>query len=153
MTAGARPQPDRIEFFFDYMCPWAYRTSVWIREVREQVGFAIDWRFFSLEEVNREEGKKHPWERDFAYGWTPMRVAAWLRRRDMDWCDRWYLACGRALHDEGRRPYDREVALRLLEENDPTICAPITTTPPRPSPGSACRSSWCPTDDPSSDRL
>lgn len=115
---ATRPQPDRIEFFFDYMCPWAYRTSVWIRQVRDAIGFSIDWRFFSLEEVNREEGKKHPWERDFAYGWTPMRVAAWLRRENMDWCDRWYLACGRALHDEGRRPYDRDVAVQLLAEND-----------------------------------
>ena len=61
---ATRPQPDRIEFFFDYMCPWAYRTSVWIRQVRDAIGFSIDWRFFSLEEVNREEGKKHPWERD-----------------------------------------------------------------------------------------
>ena len=73
-------QPDTIEFFFDIMCPYAYQTSVWIREAQAQVGFNIRWRFFSLEEVNREEGKPHPWEREFAYGWTPMRVAAWLRR-------------------------------------------------------------------------
>ena len=26
----------RIEFFFDPMCPWAYQTSVWIRRVRDQ---------------------------------------------------------------------------------------------------------------------
>ena len=46
-------QPSEIEFFFDIMCPYAYQTSRWIREVQEQVGFAINWRFFSLEEVNR----------------------------------------------------------------------------------------------------
>jgi len=110
--------PTSVDFYFDPMCPYAYQTSLWIRDVRRQNGIDITWKFFSLEEINRPEGKKHPWERPVAYGWTPMRVAAWLRRRDMDWCDRWYLACGRALHDEGRRPYDREVALRLLEEND-----------------------------------
>jgi 2-hydroxychromene-2-carboxylate isomerase len=58
-------QPKSIEFFFDIMCPYAYQTSVWIRDVQEQVGFDISWRFFSLEEINREEGKKHPYERDF----------------------------------------------------------------------------------------
>ena len=107
--------PDSVDFWFDPMCPYAYQTSRWIREVRDALGFGVRWRFFSLEEINREEGKKHPWERDLAYGWTPMRVAAWLRRRDNDWCGRFYEACGNALHVEGRRFYDREVALGLLE--------------------------------------
>jgi 2-hydroxychromene-2-carboxylate isomerase len=106
----------RIEFFFDPMCPWAYQTSVWIRDVRSQIPLDIHWRFFSLEEVNRPEGKKHPWERELAYGWTPLRVAAWLRRIDMSLCDAWYEAAGRALHVEARRPYDRSVALELLAD-------------------------------------
>jgi 2-hydroxychromene-2-carboxylate isomerase len=112
----------RIQFYFDPMCPWAYQTSVWIRDVRSQIGLDIRWRFFSLEEINRPDGKRHPWERPLAYGWTPMRVAAWLRRIDMDLCDRWYEACGRALHVEGRRFYERDVALDLLD----SIGAPRT---------------------------
>ncbi|MEY4009932.1 MAG: hypothetical protein RLZZ93_624 [Actinomycetota bacterium] len=111
-----REQPAEIEFFFDIMCPYAYQTSRWIRDVQRQVGFTVKWRFFSLEEVNREEGKPHPWEREFAYGWTPMRVAAWLRRRDNDWCGAFYEVCGRTLHIDGRRHYDREIALELLAE-------------------------------------
>lgn len=106
--------PAAVEFFFDPMCPWAYQTSVWIRRVRAAVGMDITWRFFSLEEINRPEGKRHPWERPLAYGWTPMRVGAWLRRIDMDLCDRWYEAAGRALHEEGRRFYDPVVAAELL---------------------------------------
>jgi 2-hydroxychromene-2-carboxylate isomerase len=109
------PVPSTVEFYFDPMCPWAYQTSVWIREVRSQIDLEINWRFFSLEEINRPEGKRHPWERALAYGWTPMRVAAWLRRIDMGLCDRWYSACGHALHVDGRRFYERDVALELLE--------------------------------------
>ena len=108
------PVPTPIEFFFDPMCPWAYQTSVWIRDVRAQIDLEISWRFFSLEEINRPEGKRHPWERPLAYGWTPMRVAAWLRRIDMDLCDHWYEACGKALHVDGRRFYERDVAEDLL---------------------------------------
>jgi len=104
----------RVEFYFDPMCPYAYQTSLWIRDVRRQNGLTIDWRFFSLEEVNRPEGKKHPWEREIGYGWTPMRVAALLRRRSTELCDAWYLACGHALHDLGRRPHEVEVAKELL---------------------------------------
>ena len=110
------PVPTEIEFYFDPMCPWAYQTSVWIRDVRVTDRTSTSrWRFFSLEEINRPDGKRHPWERPLAYGWTPMRVAAWLRRIDMGACDRWYEACGRALHVDGRRFYDRDVALELLE--------------------------------------
>jgi 2-hydroxychromene-2-carboxylate isomerase len=107
---------DAVEFFFDPMCPWAYQTSRWIRAVRATTGLTIDWRFFSLEEINRVEGKKHPWEREFAYGWTPMRVGAWLRRIDPALLDAWYEVCGRALHDEGRRPYETDVRAELLAE-------------------------------------
>ena len=105
---------DRIDFYFDPMCPWAYQTSVWIREVRRLTGLEISWKFFSLEEINLVEGKKHPWERDLSYGWSPMRVGAWLRRQSMAWCDDWYEAIGTALHVNALRPYDREVALGLL---------------------------------------
>lgn len=109
---------ERVEFFFDPMCPYAYQTSLWIRDVRTRRPLDIVWRFFSLEEINRPDGKRHPWERPLAYGWTPMRVAAWLRRKDMVLCDRWYEAAGHALHVEGRRCYDPAVAKELLAAID-----------------------------------
>lgn len=51
-----------VDFHFDPLCPFAYQTSVWIRDVRAQLGITINWRFFSLEEINLVAGKKHPWE-------------------------------------------------------------------------------------------
>ena len=121
--ADAQTKPIKIDFFFDIMCPWAYQTSIWIREVRRTIDLDINWRFFSLEEINREEGKKHPWERELAYGWTPLRIAAWLRRKDMDLCDDWYLVAARALHEKGLRPYEEATARELLE----SISAPSDT--------------------------
>lgn len=106
---------ETVRFHFDVMCPWAYQTSLWLRDVRRQTGITIDWRFFSLEEVNREEGKKHPWEREWSYGWGMLRVAALLRRASMDDCDRFYEVAARALHAEGRKPHRPEVAAELLE--------------------------------------
>lgn len=107
---------ETVRFHFDIMCPWAYQTSVWLRDVRSQTGITIDWRFFSLEEVNREEGKKHPWEREWSYGWGMLRVAALLRRSSMEHCDRFYEAAAHALHIEGRKPHRPEVAEELLQE-------------------------------------
>jgi 2-hydroxychromene-2-carboxylate isomerase len=118
-------EPAAVDFHFDIMCPYAYQTSIWMREVRDQTGIDVRWRFFSLEEVNREEGKKHPWEREWSYGWSMMRIGAYLRRIDMDLLDRWYWAAGTALHVQGRKPHRPEVAAALLEELglDPGIVA------------------------------
>jgi len=111
-----RPPPTAVDFHLDIMCPYAFQTSLWIREVRAQTGLEVRWRFFSLEEVNRVEGKKHPWERDWTYGWSMMRIGAYLRRTDMDLLDRWYRVAGNALHVEGRKPHRPEVAEELLAE-------------------------------------
>jgi 2-hydroxychromene-2-carboxylate isomerase len=108
--------PTEVDFHFDVMCPWAYQTSKWVRNVRSQNGMTINWKFFSLEEVNLREGKKHPWERDWSYGWSMMRIGAILRRQSMDNLDKWYERSGRALHEEGKRPHDPDVARYLLEE-------------------------------------
>lgn len=118
-TAASWPAswaPGRVAFHFDLMCPYAFQTSLWMRAVRDHLGVEVDWRFFSLEEVNRDEGKKHPWERDWSYGWSMMRIGALLRRTDMDLLDRWYLAAGSALHEQGRKPHRPEVARELLAE-------------------------------------
>ncbi|MFR9751444.1 DsbA family protein [Nocardia sp. 004] len=106
---------ESVDFHFDPMCPYAYQTSLWIREVRRMTGLRIDWRFFSLEEVNRAEGKKHPWERPWSYGWSLMRIGALLRRRDQDAVDRWYAEIGRELHELGGKPHDPETARQILE--------------------------------------
>jgi 2-hydroxychromene-2-carboxylate isomerase len=98
------------------MCPWAYQTSRWMRDVRDQLGLAVSWRFFSLEEINRKEGKKHPWEREWSYGWSMMRIGALLRREDPALLDRWYLTAASALHERGRKPHHPDVARELLGE-------------------------------------
>jgi 2-hydroxychromene-2-carboxylate isomerase len=110
------PSPTAVDFHFDVMCPYAYQTSLWMREVRDLAGVEVTWRFFSLEEVNRVEGKKHPWEREWSYGWSMMRIGALLRRHDPALLDEWYLRAGTALHVDGRRPHRPEVAEELLGE-------------------------------------
>jgi 2-hydroxychromene-2-carboxylate isomerase len=70
-----------VDFHFDIMCPWAYQASIWMRDVRDRLGLDVRWRFFSLEEINRAEGKKHPWQRDWSYGWSMMRIGALLPHR------------------------------------------------------------------------
>jgi 2-hydroxychromene-2-carboxylate isomerase len=114
MSVPPAGRPEFVDFHLDMMCPYAYQTSVWIREVRARTGLRINWRFFSLEEINRAEGKKHPWEREWSYGWSLMRIGALLRRQRMELLDSWYAAVGEALHVRGDKPHQREVAAGLL---------------------------------------
>ena len=147
--------PSGVDFHFDIMCPYAYQTSLWIREVRDLTGMDVRWRFFSLEEINRAEGKKHPWEREWSYGWSMMRIGPTSGARIMELLDSWYRAAGRALHVEGRKPHRPEVAEELLAEmgldpgivraaiDDPTTATRSTpsTTSWWPRVGSGCRRS------------
>lgn len=116
MSTTSTNRPTTVDFHFDLMCPFAYQTSVWIREVRALTGLEINWRFFSLEEVNRAEGKKHPWEREWSYGWSMMRIGARLRRLGMEHLDEWYARAGRALHVDGHKPHEPAVARHLVGE-------------------------------------
>ena len=111
MTTGGQ-----VDVHIDLMCPWAYQSCLWLRAVREETGLDVDWRWFSLEEINHAEGKKHPWERSWAWGWSLLRIAAWLRRESPEAADRWCAAAGRALHEDGRKVHTPEVAQEVLAE-------------------------------------
>lgn len=114
MSAPIRP--DTVDFHFDVLCPWAYQTSLWMRDVRDQLDLTVNWRFFSLEEVNRVEGKRHPWEREWSYGWSILRIGALLGRIDAKHLDDWYAMTGRALHVDGMKIHEPDVARLLVEE-------------------------------------
>ncbi|MCU1465074.1 MAG: hypothetical protein JWM72_1002 [Actinomycetia bacterium] len=109
--------PEPLTFYFDPMCPYAYQTSVWIREVRSRQGLDITWRFFSLEEVNLVEGKAHPWERPWSYGFGQMRVGALIRRElGNDALDRWYEAVGHGFFNGGVKTHVPAVHAELIAD-------------------------------------
>jgi 2-hydroxychromene-2-carboxylate isomerase len=115
-----------VEFHFDLLCPWAYQTSKWIREARSQRDFAVTWRFFSLEEVKRQEDEIHPWERPWSHGWSVLRLAARLRGEadGNDAVDQFYEVAGRMLHEEGVKvhtPEGAEAVLRRLGRDPPLL--------------------------------
>jgi 2-hydroxychromene-2-carboxylate isomerase len=122
-----------VDFHFDVMCPWAYQTSKWIREARRERDITVHWRFFSLEEVNRQDGKKHPWEREWSYGWSMLRVAALLRRGEggNDAVDRFYEVAGRTLHEDGLKVHTPEGLEAVLAEigQDPALVGRATDDP------------------------
>ena len=41
-----------ICFYFDPVCPFAWMTSKWVRQVTAQRDYRVDWRFISLRLIN-----------------------------------------------------------------------------------------------------
>jgi predicted DsbA family dithiol-disulfide isomerase len=100
MTAKEATTPTSINVHLDPLCPLAWRTALWIREVRNVRPVDVTWRFFSLEAVNRKEGV----EPDFqdGYGWAGLRTLARARRQDgNEAVEQLYLALGAAQHGRG----------------------------------------------------
>jgi len=104
-----RPQaPAKIHFHFDPLCPLAWRTALWVREVRTVRPLEITWRFFSLEVINRKEGDMPNFQTDAS--WPALRTLALARRKEgNEAVERLYLALGAARH--GRREDIREVGV------------------------------------------
>jgi predicted DsbA family dithiol-disulfide isomerase len=55
---------DKIDVYFDYTCPWAWGSQVWLDQVREELGgdLEINWRYFPLEQVNAQDPEFKLWE-------------------------------------------------------------------------------------------
>lgn len=45
-----------IKLYFAPICPWAWRTSLWLREARQVRPLEVTWGFLSLAKVNRAAG-------------------------------------------------------------------------------------------------
>ncbi len=111
MAANGRTS---VDFYLDPVCPWSWRTSLWIREVAKVRPIDIHWKFLSLEEINRAAGtlkESHPQSRG------PFRVMTLARRKHGDEAvDKLYLAFGEARHDRQEDLSDEAVTRSAIEE-------------------------------------
>ncbi len=82
MTDSPTPEYD-IEFFWDPVCPFAWITSRWVKEVAAQTGLRVDWRFISLRLLNKEKDYATEFPPEYEQGHTAglrfLRVAAAIR--------------------------------------------------------------------------
>jgi 2-hydroxychromene-2-carboxylate isomerase len=72
-----------INFYFDPLCPFAWMTSKWVRQVIMQRDYTVDWRFISLRMLNADvDYDSHfpaGYEAGHAAGLRLLRVAARTR--------------------------------------------------------------------------
>src|SRR5579872_1358355 len=115
MAIGKSEAPVTINFHFDPLCPLAWRTALWVREVRNVRPVHVQWRLFSLEIVNRKEGTEPDYEN--GYGWAALRTLALAQRKGgNELVEQVYLALGVAQHGHGQSIRGSEGVRAALQE-------------------------------------
>lgn len=106
---------EKVTFHFDPLCPWAWQTSKWMREVERVRDVEVDWRLFSLEIVNGLDG--NPYAEVLLEDRKVLRALALARRiGGNDAVARLYEAVGRRTHEPPSSELD-ERTLRLAIED------------------------------------
>lgn len=97
-----------LDFFFDPVCPWAWITSRWVREVQHLRDYDVQWRFISLRFLNEEKMDYSTMPAGYAQvhaaGTMGLRVAALARaERGNDAVADVYTALGASFHNRAER--------------------------------------------------
>jgi predicted DsbA family dithiol-disulfide isomerase len=105
--------------YIDFLCPWAYRGSMWLADVEKAGRIRPTYRFFSLSQNHEaHEGAAAPpiWERNPRAKGLPAFLAATAARSQGEAAgDRFRLALQRARHEE-QLPVDQLTTHRLVAE-------------------------------------
>lgn len=103
-----------VRFLFDPICPWAWKTSLWIRAASHVRPLTIEWGLLSLEYINREE-KDNPYKDLMKRSRHVLRLLANAREVAGDeGIDRLYLLLGDAHHNHGRKLDDEDMLTEAL---------------------------------------
>ena len=101
---------ERIRFYFDPTCPWAWQSARWMREVERVRDVRADWRLFSLRLVN--ESADDPLTDTSAHSVPALRALALAgREHGNDAVASLYWAIGERVHDR-----DEELSVELVRE-------------------------------------
>lgn len=98
-----------LTFFFDPLCPWAWRTARWIQEVQRQQNLPVRWRFFSLAIAHDDAADETRL--------IPLRVVALARQEGgNDAAGAAYAAVAGAIHAGGVKIKEPGVLERIIPE-------------------------------------
>lgn len=107
---------EKVDFWFDPLCPWAWMTSRWMLEVEKVRDVETVFHVMSLSVLNEDKDIPEEYREMIQRGWGPVRLAiAVEQQHGSDKVRELYTALGTRKHNQGR-DYDRELYLEALEE-------------------------------------
>lgn len=113
---------ERVDFWFDPICPFAYATSRWILEVEKVRDVEVHWKVMSLGVLNEEKNGSPAQDEDVLARWIPARTATAINETaGQQKVAEYYTAIGHDIHANGHRDFEaasrRAVAEIGLEES------------------------------------
>ncbi|MGD8881917.1 MAG: DsbA family protein [Desulfobacterales bacterium] len=67
---------DRVDFYWDPICPWCWITSRWMVDVGRQKQIRVNWKLFSLKIINKDRDIPEHFKILHQIGLRALRVAA-----------------------------------------------------------------------------
>ena len=92
----------KVDLWFDPMCPWAWMTSRWLLEVEKVRDVQVDFHIMSLSVLNDGRDLDEGYQQAMDEGWAAVRVALGVEREHGQKALRdFYTAIGTRFHPGG----------------------------------------------------
>lgn len=105
---------ERVDLWFDPLCPFAWVTSRWILEVEKVRDIDVHWNVMSLGVLNEDKNPSPADDADQRARWTPSRAATAVKLALGDEkVGEYYTAVGTEIHNNDNKDYVAATAKAL----------------------------------------